>query len=386
MIAEIFMAIIVFILLGFVTLVMLFFALFAGYIEYMPLIVSVAIWLFMFLILLRYNLLKTKKRKWIFFGLSFVLLIAASIWPIQKRYVESIPTVSTEVDVFQYMPFEENSKIVTLDEQSTLQLTDPLPIIDGATAFYPLYSSIAQATYPEKEYDPYYSEVMVNTTPYAYENLIKGNADMIFVFGPSEEQLELAKSRGVELQFTPIGKESFVFFVNQKNEIDGLTLQQIKDIYSGKITNWKEVGGKREAIRAFQRPENSGSQTALETLMGDTPIMEAPKEYVAAGMGSIIHEVSQYRNFGNAIGYTFRYYSQEMVGNDQIKLLAIDGVPPTKETIRSEEYPITMEFYIVTAGSDNPNVEKLIDWVLSEQGQQLVEKVGYVPIMEYGEK
>lgn len=114
--------------------------------------------------------------------------------------------------------------------------------------------------------------------------------------------------------------------------------------------------------------------------MGDIPIMDAPKENVAEGMGGILSEVSNYRNYKNAIGYTFRYYSTEMVGNDEIKLLAIDGVEPTKETIRSDEYPIASEFYVITAGTDNPNVEKFIEWIVSPQGQELVEKVGYVPV------
>ena len=75
------------------------------------------------------------------------------------------------------------------------------------------------------------------------------------------------------------------------------------------------MGGEDEAIRAFQRPADSGSQTTLEKLMGNTPIMEAPTEDVASGMGGIIREVSQYRNYKNAMGFTFRYYSTEMVGN-----------------------------------------------------------------------
>ena len=95
-------------------------------------------------------------------------------------------------------------------------------------------------------------------------------------------------------------------------------LEQIKDIYSGKVKNWKEVGGADDSIRAFQRPADSGSQTALENLMGDTTIMEAPSEDIATGMGGIINEVSQYKNFKNAIGYTFRFYSTEMVGNEKI--------------------------------------------------------------------
>lgn len=382
MITNIFFAVIVFIGLLFSSFVVLVMSLLFGNIEWIPLIIVMAILLYLLYLSLQFRFFKTKKRKVWFFGISLVAIISASVWPIYRAYVDSIPTVSAEVDIYQYMPFQSDSKVVQLNEEATLQLTDSLPVMDGATALYPLYSAIAQATYPEKEYNPYDSEVMVNTTPEAYENLINGKVDLIFVNEPSKDILKRAEERGVELTLTPIGKEAFVFFVNKKNNIDGLTLEQIKDIYAGKITNWKEVGGKSNPIRAYQRPENSGSQTALQSLMGDTPIMEAPRENVASGMGGIINEVAQYRNFDTAIGYTFRYYSQEMVGNDEIKLLAINGVSPTKETIRSGEYPITGEFYIVTAGTQNPNVEKLIEWVLSEQGQQLVEKVGYVPIRE----
>lgn len=357
-------------------------ALLVGTFEWIPFIILCAIVLYLLFLAILFRFFKTKKRVWWFVAISCIAFAASLVWPIYEKYIESIPTVSSEVNIYEYMPFEENSKVATLDEEATLKLSDPLPVMDGATALYPLYSAIAQAVYPKKQYDPYDSEVMVNTTPEAYENLINGKVDLIFVNEPSKNQLQLAKIKGVELKLTPIGKEAFVFFVNQKNEVDGLALQQIKDIYSGKITNWKEVGGKDEPIRAYQRPEDSGSQTALESLMGDTPIMDPPKENVASGMGDIIQEVAQYRNFENAIGYTFRYYSQEMVGNKEIKLLSVDGVPPTKETIRSGEYPITGEFYIVTAGTDNPNVKKLIDWVLSPQGQKLIEQVGYVPIIE----
>ena len=172
---------------------------------------------------------------------------------------------------------------------------------------------------------------------------------MIFAAGPSDQQIKRAEQKGIEFKLTPIGKEAFVFFVNAKNKIDSLSLEQIKGIYSGEITNWSEVGGKDDSIRAFQRPQDSGSQTALQRLMGKTPLMEAPSEDIATGMGGIIHEVSQYKNYKNAIGYTFRYYSNEMVRNREIKLLEINGVAPTKETIRSNSYPITSEFYIVTA-------------------------------------
>ena len=360
----------------------LLYLLLMGLIHYIPLAIVGAVILYVWIVMMMFHFFKTRQRKIWFGSLVAVTLLGAAVWPMMHAYKESISTVDAEVEVHYYEPFlvGHESKLSVLDEAATLELKDNLPRIDGATALYPLYASFVQAVYPEKEYIPYDSEVMVNTTPVAYDNLYSGEVDMIFAAGPSDAQIKVAKSKGLELKLTPIGREAFVFFVNQKNPVENLELQQIQQIYAGNIKNWEEVGGNNEAIRAFQRPVDSGSQTALERLMGDVPIMDAPEENVPEGMGGIISEVSKYRNYKNAIGYTFRYYSTEMVGNDEIKLLAINGVEPTKETIRTDEYPIASEFYVITAGTDNPNVEKFIDWILSPQGQELVEKVGYVPV------
>lgn len=372
----------IFVLIGlcFFMLFPLFVILISGKIYYIAPIITIAVVLYVFYVLGLFHFFKTKKRKVVFGSIAGAVVLVSFISPIQHFYKDRIPTVDAEVNIYDYMPFSDAGKIATLDEDSTLKLTEYLPKMDGATALYPLYSAFVQATYPKKDYNPYDSKVMVNTTPDAYDNLIFGKVDMIFAAAPSKSQITTAKQYGKELKLTPIGREAFVFFVNERNAIDGLKMEQIKDIYAGKVTNWKEVGGASNTIRAFQRPADSGSQTALEHLMGERPLMEAPTEDIATGMGGIINEVSQYRNYKNAIGYTFRFYSTEMVQNKEIKLLEIDGVAPTKETIRSGEYPIASEFYIVTAGSDNPNVEKFIAWILSPQGQELIEKTGYVSL------
>ncbi|WP_047982467.1 PstS family phosphate ABC transporter substrate-binding protein [Ornithinibacillus contaminans] len=300
-------------------------------------------------------------------------------------YEKGLPTLSnTEVDLSEYQPFAKDSNAVKLDETASFKIEGNPPIMDGATALYPVYAAFAQATYPEKEYDAYDSEVKSSKTPYAYDNLINGKVDMIFAAAPSPNQLQKAEDKGIELKLTPIGKEAFVFFVNARNPIEELQLDEIKGIYSGEITNWREVGGKNDSIRAFQRPADSGSQTTLEQLMGNTPIMEAPHEDVVNLMEGIIEETAAYKNYKNAIGYTFRFFSNEMLRNNLIRHLAIDGVQPTVETIRSGEYPLTSEFYVVTAGSDNPNVEPFIDWILSDEGQSIIEDTGYVPISESG--
>ncbi|MGN4125940.1 PstS family phosphate ABC transporter substrate-binding protein [Lysinibacillus sphaericus] len=378
---KIMQTLLVFICLLFFTGIVAVITLLNGLMYYKGLLLVVPISLFLLFTCLIFEWFTTKKRKAWFAGIIGVALVIASIAPIQYHYKMKIPTVDAEIDVFAYEPFVSQNKVVKA--QASLQLEEPVPHIDGATAMYPLYAAFVEATYPKKSYPPYESEVMVNRTPVAYHHLIEGDVDLIFAAAPSESQQKRAEMRGLTLDMVPIGREAFVFFVHHKNNVDNLTLEQVKRIYAGEITNWREVGGDNIAIRAFQRPADSGSQTTLEKIMEDTPIMEAPTEDVASGMGDIIHEVSKYRNYKNAIGYTFRYYSTNMVGNKEIKLLSIDGVAPTKGNIRNGTYPLTSEFYAVTVGTDNPNVTRFVDWIVSEEGQTLVDKVGYVPVENF---
>ncbi|WP_042149076.1 PstS family phosphate ABC transporter substrate-binding protein [Paucisalibacillus sp. EB02] len=349
---------------------------------YTPFIIAVALGFLFFVFNSFFPFLKGKMLRRTLLGFVIVAVLSVVVHEVISAYDRGIPTISNgDVDLFEYQPFVEDTKAVKLDEPATFKMEGQLLIIDGATALYPIYAAFAQATYPEKGYDVYASEVMSNRTQVAYDTLINGEVDMIFAAAPSKAQINRAKIRGVELKLTPIGKEAFVFFANSRNEVSDLTLNQIKDIYSGKITNWKDVGGANDSIRAFQRPADSGSQTALENLMGDTPIMEAPSDDIVSLMGGIIEETADYKNYKNAIGYTFRFFSNEMVQNNAIRHLAIEGVPPTEETIKSGDYPITSEFYVVTAGSQNTNIDPFIKWILSEQGQSIIEKTGYVPIV-----
>jgi len=337
--------------------------------------------LIVFLILL--NIIKTKKVYLSLLVPGLCVLTAIAIIGYDS-YIREIPTVSEEsytYGTYRYMPFFEDNKLAKLDGESHLRLFDNLPVLDGATALHPVYASFAQAVYSEDEYKASKGLVLNNRTPEAYENLLKNKADIIFCLAPSDEQKKQFSDKGVNLKLVPIGKEAFVFFVNKKNIVDNVTIGNIQGIYSGKIRNWEELNGANRSIRAFQRPKNSGSQTALERIMGDIPIMDPRMEDVATEMGGIINDVAVYRNFPNAIGYSFLFYSTEMVKNDQIKLLSIEGVYPSRETIQKGSYPFSNIFYaIYITENKNKNIDLFIEWILSEQGQELIEKTGYVPI------
>jgi|GEM_PF-5120612 len=154
-----------------------------------------------------------------------------------------------------------------------------------------------------------------------------------------------------------------------------------KDIYSGKIVNWKEVGGVDKKIKPFQRNEDSGSQTRMISFMGDTPLLTPTKEHRSTGMSKIISQVEEYRNYDTAIGYSFLFYSTSMIKNSNIKLLNINGIKPTRENIANNTYPLSTKFYAVTLkGNENKNIKPFIKWILSKQGQELIEKTGYTPL------
>lgn len=311
-------------------------------------------------------------------------------------YRDSIPVVDDRTLILQnYIPFDKENLLVTLEEEATFRVENPWSLtLDGATALYPVYAAFVQAVYPEKQsgesisYLPYHSTVECSGTVGAYERLMNGDVDMIFAAGPSDAQLKAAEQAGMKFHLTPIGQEAFVFFVNSENPVENLTVKEIQGIYTGEIKNWKELGGRNLKIRPYQRAEDSGSQTALQRLMAGLPLMEPEEEDRIAGMGGIIRQVASYRNYKNAIGFSFRYYATEMVQNGQIRLLALEGVSPTRETIRDGSYPIASDFYAITAspaGTPPPETQNellggFLNWILSEQGQEIIEKTGYVAL------
>ena len=328
-------------------------------------------------------------------AIMMICVLSAGFTYCRQRYTDALPKVSENDSLLlEYAPYYSKTKVAEIDGEPTFKITDNnIPVMDGATALYPIYSAFAKAVYPkcatdsivyEKSGKPYMNKntyLRCNKTSGAYENIVTGDADIIFVAAPSDEQRKFAEEKGVELVYTPIGKEAFVFFVNSKNPIESLSTEQIKSIYSGKIRNWSKLGVNGFGrIKAFQRSEGSGSQTALENLMQGVKLAKAPKENVVETMGGILEKTADYRNFKNALGFSFRFYSAQMVKNKYIKLLDIDGVSPTVENIKNGTYPLTSQFYAVTRSDADENTKNLLEWLKSDQGKELIEKTGYTSL------
>ena len=312
------------------------------------------------------------KKYFILFALilGFVLFNLFFYLEITLRYInETSPEMQAKsVEIHQFLPFNANSQIVKIN--STRKLNGDLPKIDGAAALFPVFSAFVNAIYPEHSVQMENSEFTASSalqyrnTRGAYKAIVDGEVDIIMVARPSKEQLQYAKNKGVELKFEPIGYEAFVFLVNKNNPVDNLSLQEIEDIYTGKIKNWAEVGGEKRFIQVLTRNSGSGSQTALLKVLNHQKIKKTFRGY-----------------FGTPIGFSFRYYVEGLVKNGKVKMLAINGVYPDKNNIANKKYPLVSDIVLVYAANNpNPNVQKFIDWAVSEEGQQIVAQSGYVPL------
>ena len=281
----------------------------------------------------------------------------------------------------------------SLQEESTQEIGDVreflrknFPNLDGSTSLIPLEAGIRAEIFgiSIEEAQKY---VVHSTTWGSFYNLLEGKADMIFSTPISEEQQKAAAEAGVELEQVPVVKEAFVFLVNAKNPVDSLTQQQIKDIYSGKITNWKQVGGSDEPIIAYQRNRDSGSQNYMIDFMGETPLMEAPTELRPGSMGGLMDVIAPNDGSLGSIGYSVYAYAADMYGTgDNIKFIKVDGVAPTKETIISGEYPLSSYNYAIFR-ADEPEegaVRRLAEWMTSYDGQLAAAKAGYATVEDIG--
>jgi phosphate transport system substrate-binding protein len=173
-----------------------------------------------------------------------------------------------------------------------------------------------------------------------------------------------------------------VFITHKDNPVNSLTAEQIRGIYSGKITNWKEVGGSDCPITPFQRDENSGSQTTMEKqVMQGMAMLKPEAAQVPGDMGDLVDSVAEYRNGAGSIGYTFKYYIETLYKNENIKMLRVDGVAPDDTAIQSEAYPFWVYYYgVIRAGDEKKTGGLFLDWVLSNEGQRCVRQAGYCPL------
>jgi len=197
------------------------------------------------------------------------------------------------------------------------------------------------------------------------------------------EEIEAAQANGIEPVTFVIARDAIAIIVHPSNPVDKLTLQQISDIFSGKITNWQEVGGEDRPIVLLSRETNSGTHVFFleevirlgnkddDTLFSQDTLLLPSSEGIGA----------EVRQNPNAIGYDGLGYV-----TDDMKTIAVSRAPgeefwePKVETVNTGKYPIARELYMYTAGEPEGAIYDYMGWILNPEAQQIVLDLGFVPI------
>jgi ABC-type phosphate transport system substrate-binding protein len=263
-----------------------------------------------------------------------------------------------------------------------------MPTIDGSTSTYPFTQAVYGALFCNGQTHEKFP-IKHSKSHTSYQRLINGEVDMLFAsVYPASDILKMAEEKNVELELIPIAYDAMIFFTNKDNPATNLTKEQISNIYvNDAYENWSEVGGSDALLYPYCRNNDSGSHAQMEKhfLNGNEIHPEVQKE-TSYTMSNVLTDVMAAKTEnppGYALGYSIYYYYHNMdlfydVHNN-LKLLAIDGVNPSDETIADGSYPLSNNTYIVIRKDTPKNspARKMAEFMLTEAGQDCVEHAGF---------
>jgi phosphate transport system substrate-binding protein len=233
-------------------------------------------------------------------------------------------------------------------------------------------------------YNDYLAKNLCSGTHEAYMNLIEGKTDVIIASRDiSRNEKASAEALGVKLETAPLAIDALVFIVNPKNPVKNLSADQVRKIYTGEITNWKEVGGVDHAITPYIRNADSGSQEKMETLvMNGLTMIDGTymPEIIGSQMASPYMQL-EYDEYG--IGYTPFFYCTAMVRDlMKVNMLSIDGVAPGKESLRANKYPFVSSIYAAVRKTESHEsmAYKLFQFLFTKKGADMIDESGYIAI------
>jgi len=215
--------------------------------------------------------------------------------------------------------------------------------------------------------------------------LINGSVDIANASrAMKENEKELARENGFDPIEHVVAIDALAIIVHPDNPVDQLTIDQLSDLFTGRLTNWQDVGGKDAPVILVSRETNSGTHVYfLEEVVRrgekDNSDIFAPQTLL---MPSSVGITSEVRRNPNAIGYDGLGY----VDRDHEKVLRVAGaageayIDPTVETAASGEYPLARNLFMYTAGEPTGAIAEYINWILSAQGQEIVAELGFVPL------
>ena len=188
-----------------------------------------------------------------------------------------------------------------------------------------------------------------------------------------KEEITLAQTKGIKPVAHVVAHDAIIPVVHPKNKVGNLSIDQLSQIYQGKITNWKEVGGEDLKIVVISRDSSSGTFESWDHFVMKKAKV-TPRAQMLASNGVIVTAIAKNRY---AIGYLGIGYI-----NKSVKPLQVNGVTASVQTALSKEYPLSRELYMYTDGDAKGDVAKYLGFVKSAEGQKIVVKEGFVPLMD----
>jgi phosphate transport system substrate-binding protein len=188
-----------------------------------------------------------------------------------------------------------------------------------------------------------------------------------------KEEIALAETKGVKPVAHVVAIDAIIPVVNPKNKVSNLSIDQLSQIYQGKITNWKEVGGEDLKIVVISRDSSSGTFESWDHFVMKKAKV-TPKAQMLASNGALVTAVAKNR-------YAVAYLGIGYV-NKTVKPMQVNGITASVQTAMSKEYPFSRELYMYTNGEPTGEVAKFIAFVKSAEGQKIVAKEGFVPLSD----
>lgn len=243
-------------------------------------------------------------------------------------------------------------------------------VVTGSTTVMPI-AEIAAEDYMERN-----NEVSVLVSGMGSSVGIQAVAKGTIDIGTSSRDLK-DEEQGLGLVDTPIAYDGIAVIVHPSNPVSDLTVEQLRGVFSGRITNWKQLGGEDRPIDLVNRDEASGTREAFKKIvMDDVPFDRAAA--VLPGTGQVRDVVA--RSEG-AIGYISVGFVEPRFTNTRVKALTVGGVQATEDTVASGEYPVSRVLHFFTKGEPTGLAKQYIDYVLSDEVQKgVVVDAGFVPI------
>lgn len=279
----------------------------------------------------------------------------------------------------------ESAKLYIVDLNglySELFADGDFPVMDSSTARKPLVQNIYRFFCLDTGYGG--AEPLCSTTHGAWLNIADKKADIALLAAPTDEEKAYLAERGVEVEMKLYGGDGLVFIGNSACGVTDLTLDEVRAIFRGEITNWSELGGADHAIRVLYRDDQSGSQRLFEKMLfkdGDVPDYEALGFNRLDEMSTL---VSACLDDPYAIGYSIMTYLNDVYSNEALLAFSLNGYSATPENVRTGDYPLGTKGYVVIR-SDEPEdspARRLYNWFGSPLSDTFLTSCGITPLSE----